>query len=444
MAEKVYLNINVYEAFQKRMDYVFSEFDNICVSFSGGKDSGLVLNLVLQYMKEHDIRRRIGLFHQDFEAQYQATTDFVERTFAGVPDFVERFWCCFPMAVENSLSVFEPFWYTWDADKPELWCRPMPEHEYVYSLKNNPFDWYERDMLEEKFYAGFEPWYQKHCGGGKTVVLLGIRTDESLMRYRSVTKKIHMSGSEKWTHDLGNGCFSATPIYDWTVEDVWTANGKFGFDYNRLYDLYYKAGIPLAKMRVASPFLSEGRAGLNTYRIVDPTMWTKLVGRVNGANFGAIYGSTHAAGYRDIKLPQGHTWKSYTEFLLSTLPKPTRENYKRIFQTSMKFWREKGGGMPQEVIDEAAAKGYHFRENGTSPWSRNGKKCIVVEGEIPDDTDDIKSTDDLPSWKRMCLCILKNDYTCKSMGFAPTKEQQERINAIKEKYRKVMRGEKDV
>lgn len=52
-----YLNINVYEAFQNRMEYIFQEFENIYVSFSGGKDSGLLLNLVLDYMKSHNIKK---------------------------------------------------------------------------------------------------------------------------------------------------------------------------------------------------------------------------------------------------------------------------------------------------------------------------------------------------------------------------------------------------
>ena len=78
---KKYLDINVYEAIQKRLKYIFDNFDNIYVSFSGGKDSGLLLNLILDYKRRHHIQKKIGVFHQDFEAQYQATTDFVEKMF---------------------------------------------------------------------------------------------------------------------------------------------------------------------------------------------------------------------------------------------------------------------------------------------------------------------------------------------------------------------------
>ena len=41
--DKRYLESDVFEAFQERLSYLFNEFDYIYVSFSGGKDSGLLL-----------------------------------------------------------------------------------------------------------------------------------------------------------------------------------------------------------------------------------------------------------------------------------------------------------------------------------------------------------------------------------------------------------------
>ena len=35
----------------------------------------------------------------------------------------------------------------------------------------------------------------------------------------------------------------ASPLYDWSTSDIWHANYRFGYDYNRLYDLYYMAGL---------------------------------------------------------------------------------------------------------------------------------------------------------------------------------------------------------
>ena len=95
------------------------------------------------------------------------------------------------------------------------------------------------------------------------------------------------------------------------------------------------------------------------------------------------------------------------------------------------------------MIAEIRDRGYSIRENGISNYTKDGKTRIVFEGDIPDDTDDVKSTIDIPSWKRMCYCILKNDHYCRFMGFGPNKEQQKRIDAIKSKYRAIIKGEKE-
>ena len=53
------LKINVYEATKQRLKIIFEEFDNIYISFSGGKDSGLLLNLCLQYMRGMELLKKL-------------------------------------------------------------------------------------------------------------------------------------------------------------------------------------------------------------------------------------------------------------------------------------------------------------------------------------------------------------------------------------------------
>ena len=149
--------------------------------------------------------------------------------------------------------------------------------------------------------------------------------------------------------------YNAYPIYDWKTQDIWIANGKFGWTYNHLYDLYYQAGVPLSRQRVASPFISQAISTLFIYKVVDPDMWGRMVGRVNGVGFAGIYGNTSAMGWRAIKCPAGFSWEKYMYFLLNTLPEETRENYLNKLRVSRKFWREKGGCLSEETIAKLRA-----------------------------------------------------------------------------------------
>ncbi len=433
--KREFLEVNVYEALLGRLKLIFEEFDNIYVSFSGGKDSGLLLNFVLDYNKKYYPMKRIGVFHQDFEAQYTVTTEYIERTFERIKEDVEPYWICLPMATRTALSSYQMYWYPWDDKKKESWVRPMPKKKYVIHLENNPMFTYRYRMHQEDLAKQFGRWYRLSHGNKKTVCLLGLRADESLQRYSGFLNKKYGYQGECWISKQFKNVWCASPLYDWSSSDVWHANYKFGYDYNRLYDLYYMAGLKTNQMRVASPFNDYSKDSLNLYRVIDPQIWVKLVGRVNGANFASIYGRTKAMGYRNVTLPEGHTWKSYTKFLLDTLPVRLRNNYVKKFNTSIQFWHETGGGLDEETIHELEEKGYCIKRNGVSNYTINKKSRIVFHGQIPDDTDDIKSTKDLPSWKRMCYCILKNDHICRFMGFGMTRQQQNRIDIIRNKYK---------
>ncbi|MDE6185201.1 MAG: DUF3440 domain-containing protein, partial [Lachnospiraceae bacterium] len=122
-------------------------------------------------------------------------------------------------------------------------------------------------------------------------------------------------------------------------------------------------------------------------------------------------------------------------FLLDTLPARLRNNYVKKFKTSIEFWHTTGGGLDEETIQELENHGYQIRRNGVSNYTLSKKTRVVFVGRIPDNTDDIKTTRDIPSWKRMCFCILKNDHLCKFMGFGMSRQQQKKVDLIRLKYK---------
>ena len=217
----------------------------------------------------------------------------------------------------------------------------------------------------------------------------------------------------------------------WKTKDIWVANGRFGWDYNHLYDLFYQAGVPLEMQRVASPFISQAIASLKLYRAIDPDMWGKMVSRVNGVNFAGLYGDTSMMGWHSIKLPPNMTWEGYLDFLLKTLPENTRKNYQRKLSVSMNFWRDKGGCLADETIRKLEKMGIPITVGDHSNY-RTEKKPVRME--YLDDID-IPEFKELPTFKRMCICILKNDHTCKYMGFSLNKAEKEQKERVMEKYK---------
>lgn len=432
--------MNVYEAAKQRCERILTEFDNVYVSFSGGKDSGVLLNIVIDLIREKFKGRRIGVFHIDYEAQYQMTTDYVDSELSKNKDVIDVYRVCLPLAVPCATSMHESYWIPWDSSKRNLWVREMPVN--CINESNHDFQWFTKGMRDYDFQERFAGWIHKKTGAKKTCCLVGIRTDESMNRWRAIHSARNQNKLDglNWTLEMEPNVYNAYPIYDWTVEDIWIANGKRGWTYNALYDLYWKAGLKPAQMRVASPFIEQGMETLKLYKVIDPNNWGKMIGRVNGVNFAGLYGGTTAMGWRSIKLPKGHTWKSYMEFLLSTLPKETAENYKKKLLISQKFWTEKGGCLSKSLIRKLRKLKIKISVSKKTNYYTDK---LPVRMKYQDDVD-VDEFKELPTYKRMCVCIMKNDHLCKYMGFSLTKTEMQMREEASRKYRSLEHEKKSV
>jgi predicted phosphoadenosine phosphosulfate sulfurtransferase len=424
--------MNVFEAALKRIDFVFKEFDNVYVSFSGGKDSGVLLNLCLYYMKEHKLNKKLRVFHIDYECQYSMTTDYVQKVFKENSNLLEIYHCCVPFKVTTCTSMYQSYWRPWEEGKKDIWVREMPKNTLQY--KDFPF--FKSNLWDYDFQELFGMWLHEKVKAKNTCCLVGIRTQESLNRWRAIysDRNYKNYNNIQWTKKYDNGIVNAYPIFDWQTQDIWVANAKMNWSYNKLYDLYYMAGLDIGQMRVASPFISEGQETLRLYKAIEPDLWGRMIGRVNGVNFTSIYGGTTTMGWKNIKLPKGHTWESFMYFLLKTLPKETRENYINKLETSIKFWKEKGGCLSKETIQKLRENNINISVEEKTNYKTNK---LPVKMNYLDDID-ISEFKELPTYKRMCICIIKNDHLCKYMGFSQTKNEIIRRKNIMNKYKNLL------
>ena len=188
---------NVYDMTQDRLEKIFSGFDNVYVSFSGGKDSGVLLNLCIDYIRKHKRDRKLTVFHMDYEVQYQETIEYVERVFKSNADILDVYRVCVPFKVITCTSMYQQFWRPWDDTCQDIWVREMPEGCY----RKEDFPFYTEDMWDYEFQYKFAHWLHIQKKAQRTCCLVGIRTQESYNRWRTIysSKNYQKYRGLKWT-----------------------------------------------------------------------------------------------------------------------------------------------------------------------------------------------------------------------------------------------------
>lgn len=392
------LGIDVYTAAQDRISWTFDTFDKVYLSFSGGKDSTVMLHMVMSEAIKRN--RKVGMLFIDWECQMRLTIDFVRDMYRQYADHITPYWVALPMKTWNACSQFEPEWTAWDRAKRDLWVRQPDELSITDA---NAFPFYYEGMPFEEFVPAFGEWFAE---GQECAAFVGIRADESLNRFRAVARKNKPTYQGKpWTTNVEADVWNVYPIYDWHVSDVWGYLAKERRAYNRLYDRMYQAGMTPHQMRICEPFGDEARKGLWLYQAVEPEMWAKVSLRVAGANTGNLYSRERGAvmGNAFIALPEGHTYESFANHLLSTMPGPTAQHYKNKLAVYLKWWSVRG--YPDGIPDMVEAR--------------------------------LESAGKVPSWRKIVKTFLKNDYWCKGLGFSPTKSSAyEKYQALMAKRRK--------
>lgn len=375
---KIYLEEDVLNTSKSRILHTLNTHEKNYLCLSGGKDSTLMLHLVMDIAIEKGIN--ISVLFVDLEAQYKLTIEHIENCLNLYKDHVTVYWVCLPLNLRNAVSVYEPNWVCWDDIKKDKWVRPVRTNS-ISSVNYFPF--FVKGMEFEDFVYEFGKWFSN---GAKTACFIGIRTNESLNRFRAVTT----SGKDNYITKSSLNVNNVYPIYDWSFSDIWRYHsGNLRLPMNKIYDLMKMAGVTDRDMRICQPYGDEQKKGLWLYQILEPETWSKVVLRVSGVNSGAKYIKEQGFinGINVKEKPNGKTWEGMSNYIIESMPTCIKSHY----VGKVKLYESK--------------------------WSKMG-----YENGIPDEAcRDLEALNKAPSWRKVFKALLKNDYHFKTLGFSQPK-----------------------
>lgn len=403
MARK-YLEQNVLEAAYERIEWSFNEFDCLYVSFSGGKDSSVLVQLTNRVAKK--LGKQFDVLFIDLEAQYKKTICHVEEI-KRLSNIRKFYHIALPLALRNAVSQLQPKWICWHEPDKDLWVRDIPKDSI--NIKNHEFDFFEVGTEFEEFILDFAAWYSDR--NGYAGALIGNRTQESLNRWRSIVSDSKDTvKSKQWTtvvkvNDRPLNVANVYPIYDWITEDVWGAVSKLGLKYNHIYELMYKNGLSIHEQRLCQPYGDDQRNGLDQFKALEYETWEKVLNRVNGVNFGNIYARTSALGNLKSMKPEHMNWEEYAVFLLESIGLYNKDLMLHYVEKIDKFmeWHEKNEGVALTDIPQEADRKLETQ-----------RKAI--------------------SWRRIARAIERNDFYMKRLSFSQNKRDEEKLKKMINKW----------
>lgn len=320
---KIYLKDTVYDAALERIRYLFAEFPNVIASFSGGKDSTVVLNLCLQVAQELN-RLPLKVCFLDQEAEWDCVIDYVRSVMND--ERVKPMWFQMPLRLFNATSTAEPWLECWKEGVD--WIRPR-----------EPIAITENKYNCDRFQALFTKIVEIEYPDTKTCYIAGVRCEESPTRMMGLTGQLTYKDIT-WGKYLNKRRehFTFYPIYDWSYSDVWATIHRNEWRYCRLYDYMYQYGINVREMRVSNVHHETAVKSLYFLQEVEPDTWNRLVARLRGVN---TAGMVKQEMFAVTELPfMFESWTEYRDYLLENLipDGEAKEKFAKYFKKFDEFY----------------------------------------------------------------------------------------------------------
>ncbi len=278
MVKKTYLDINVVKAAEERIKNIFSNGVKVVLSFSGGKDSLVLGNIVYELAVRGEIDKSLlEILFIDEEAMFDEVIDHIKRwrkkwMMIGVPFS----WYCIEVKhfnCLNSLSEDETF-ICWDRYKKDVWVREIPD----FAIKDHPLLIQRVDT-----YQTFLERLDKKAGNYS---LIGTRASESVQRLKNIAK-------QKSALSSGVRFF---PIYDMTDKDVWAYIYNKNLEYPKVYENLYRVGTRANQLRISQFFSIDTAKVLVKLNELYPDLMERVTRREPNAYLVSLYWDSEIFG----------------------------------------------------------------------------------------------------------------------------------------------------
>lgn len=272
-------SIDVVKAAEIRITNVFNNGLPVFMSFSGGKDSLCMAQLVYNLVQRGKINpSQMVVQFIDEEAIFPC----IEKT---VKNWRKRFilmgakfeWYCLEVRhynCFNELSNDESF-ICWDREKEAVWVRQPPS----FAIRSHP-------LLKPRVetYQDFLP---RTCQSG--ITMTGIRTAESVQRLQNIAIMTRAGKTMTAKHQI-------FPIYDWTNNDVWLYLLNEHVEIPDIYLYLWQAGTRKGQLRVSQFFSIDTARSLVKMNEYYPDLMERVIRREPNAYLAALYWDSEMFG----------------------------------------------------------------------------------------------------------------------------------------------------
>ncbi len=294
------LKCNVVEAAERRVLEAFQRNKIVSLSFSGGKDSICMSDIVIKTMQKYGISfSRLIVIFFDEEAIYPDVEKIALEWRSKFMSLGAKFyWFCLPIRHYNccnKLANDESF-ICWEPGKESVWVRPMPK----FAIRNHA------DFRMGMSYQEFSKKLFKNIPP-----MVGLRMAESLQRRNVISMMVKST--------------FLYPIYDWRDYDVWLYIQRMGLQIPITYIYLYKVGVARNKLRISQFFSVDTIKSLPKVMEFYPDLYQRILRREPNVDLVMLYWDTDMfrSSKQDNKfgLEKG---KDYKQMFIDTMKKAAK------------------------------------------------------------------------------------------------------------------------